>query len=150
MTTPARVRAVAGSRRTSGRGAVTTATVRKLLAAARAAQRRAYAPYSQFPVGAALLTVSGRIISGCNVENASYGLTLCAERVALARAVSDGHRKFRAIAIVAPGRHVTPCGACRQVLAEFGDVTVICADTRRRRPPVPYRLQELLPRAFKL
>jgi len=123
---------------------------RKLLAAAKAAQRRAYAPYSKFRVGAALLTKSGKIYTGCNVENASYGLTICAERVALAKAVSEGHRKFKAIAVVAPSAGLSPCGACRQVLAEFGEMVVVCADSRNRQKLRLHLLSELLPHAFKL
>jgi cytidine deaminase len=123
---------------------------RKLLAAARAAQKNAYAPYSKFRVGAALLTKSGKIFTGCNVENASYGLTICAERVAITKAVSDGHRQFRALAVVCPGKKPTPCGACRQFLAEFGDLTVICADSQNLKAAHTYRLAELLPAAFEL
>ncbi|MCG3149018.1 MAG: Cytidine deaminase [Verrucomicrobiae bacterium] len=123
---------------------------KKLLAAAKTAQRRAYAPYSKFSVGAALLTKSGAIYTGCNVENASYGLTICAERVAITKAVSEGHRKFQAIAIVCPGTQPTPCGACRQFLAEFGDLIVIYADSRNLRLNQTYRLAELLPHAFEL
>src|SRR4051812_19314839 len=113
---------------------------KKLLAAAKAAQRNAHAPYSKFRVGAALLTKSGKIYTGCNVENASYGLTICAERVAITKAVSDGHRHFQAIAVVCPSRQPTPCGACRQFLAEFGDLTIICADSRNAKSPQAYRL----------
>ncbi len=123
---------------------------KRLIRAARAAQRRAYAPYSKFRVGAAVLSARGKIFTGCNVENASYGLTNCAERVAIAKAVSEGHRQFKAIAIVAPAIKATPCGACRQVLAEFGDCVVICADSRDRRRAPHYRLSELLPDAFRL
>jgi cytidine deaminase len=123
---------------------------RRLLAAAKAAQRNAYAPYSKFRVGAALLTKSGKVYTGVNVENASYGLTICAERVALAKAVGEGHRKFRAIAVVAPSGKLSPCGACRQVLAEFGEMVVICADSRNPRRFRLYLLSELLPHAFKL
>jgi cytidine deaminase len=123
---------------------------RKLIAAAKAAQRRAHAPYSKFRVGAALLTKSGKIYAGCNVENASYGLTICAERVALTKAVSEGHREFTAIAVVAPSAALSPCGACRQVLAEFGEMVVVCADSRHLRNVRPHLLSELLPQAFKL
>src|SRR5258705_4154062 len=103
---------------------------RKLLAAAKAAQRNAHAPYSKFHVGAALLTKSGKVYTGCNVENASYGLTICAERVAMTKAVSEGHRQFQAIAVVAPSAGLSPCGACRQVLAEVGEMVAVCADSR--------------------
>ena len=123
---------------------------RKLLTAARTAQRRAHAPYSKFHVGAALLTKSGKVYTGCNVENASYGLTICAERVALTKAVSDGHRQFKAMAVVAPSASLSPCGACRQVLAEFGDMVVVCADSRDARRIRLNLLSELLPHTFKL
>jgi cytidine deaminase len=123
---------------------------RKLIAAAKTAQRNAYAPYSKFHVGAALLAKNGKVFTGVNIENASYGLTICAERVALTKAVSEGHRKFQAIAVVAPSRVLSPCGACRQVLAEFGEMVVICADSRNPRRFRLYLLSELLPHAFKL
>lgn len=123
---------------------------RKLIAAAKAAQRNAHAPYSKFRVGAALLTKSGKVYTGVNVENASYGLTNCAERVAVGKAVSEGHRQFQAIAVVAPSTALSPCGACRQVLAEFGDCVVICADSRNMRRVRIHLLSELLPHTFKL
>jgi len=123
---------------------------KKLLTAAKAAQKQAHAPYSKFRVGAALLTKSGKIYTGCNVENASYGLTICAERVAITKAVSEGQRKFTAIACVAPSSNLSPCGACRQFLAEFGDLTVICADSRNLKRVKQFRLTELLPHAFEL
>src|SRR5436309_14978950 len=92
-----------------------------LVAAARKAMTRAYAPYSKFRVGAALLTSSGRIFTGCNIECSSYSLTLCAERTAIFKALSEGHRRFTAIAIATKtGEFIPPCGACRQVMAEFG------------------------------
>jgi len=122
----------------------------KLIAAAKSAQRRAHAPYSKFHVGAALLTKSGKIFTGCNVENASYGLTICAERVAITKAVSEGHRQFQTIAVVAPSTALSPCGACRQVLAEFGEMVVVCADSRNSRKVRLHLLSELLPHAFKL
>ncbi len=122
----------------------------KLIAAARTAQRNAYAPYSKFRVGAALLTDRGKVFTGVNVENASYGLTICAERVALTKAVSEGHKKFRALAVVAPSKSLSPCGACRQVLAEFGEMVVLCADSRNTRRVRIHLLSELLPNAFKL
>ncbi len=91
-----------------------------LLQAAREAQRQAYAPYSHFAVGAALLTASGKVFTGCNIENASYGLTICAERVAVGSAVAAGERDFVAMAVVAPSPGpISPCGACRQILVEF-------------------------------
>ncbi len=100
----------------------------KLISLAIEARERAYAPYSHFAVGAALLAESGRTYTGCNVENASLGLTVCAERVAVFKAVSAGERTFSSIAVVTENG-VAPCGACRQVLLEFGqDIQVIVAD----------------------
>lgn len=90
----------------------------EMVDAARMVRRHAHAPYSRFAVGAALVDVEGTIHTGCNVENASYGLTLCAERSAVVAAIAQGARTFRGLAIVSTG-HVAPCGACRQVLAEF-------------------------------
>ena len=122
----------------------------KLIALAKAAQKNAHAPYSKFHVGAALMTKSGKVYTGVNVENASYGLTNCAERVAVGKAVSEGHRKFQAIACVAPSASLSPCGACRQVLAEFGEMVVICADSRNTKRIHINLLSELLPHTFKL
>lgn len=101
---------------------MTGADALALLDAARRARAHAYAPYSRFPVGAALLAADGRVFTGCNLENASFGLTNCAERVAVGKAVSEGARGFRAIAVVGPDDDApcTPCGACRQVLHELG------------------------------
>lgn len=124
--------------------------VAALLAAAREAAGRAYVPYSGFPVGAAALTADGAVVTGCNVENASYGLTVCAERVAVWAAAAAGHREVRAVAVVAPrAQGTTPCGACRQVLNEFapreGDLQVILeGSTGPERMP----LSALLPRSF--
>ena len=125
-----------------------------LLAAARAARRNAFAPYSHFTVGAAVLDERGRIHAGCNVENASYGLTTCAERNAVAAAVAAGARKVRAVAIAGPpGQRpaVRPCGACRQVLAEFAqpDTPVLLAPARGNRATVR-QLGALLPESFRL
>jgi cytidine deaminase len=103
-----------------------------LVETARRARERAYAPYSRFPVGAALLGRSGRVFTGCNVENAAYPLTTCAERTAVTKAVSEGEQEFDAIAVVT-ATGATPCGSCRQILREFGgakgDLRVIVADT---------------------
>ena len=122
----------------------------ELLALARAAAGRAYVPYSGFPVGAAVLVEDGSIHTGCNVENASYGLAICAERVAATAAVSSGHRQIIAIAVSAPKvPRTTPCGACRQFLNEFRPGTtdmLIILDDRESGEPVV--LEELLPRAF--
>src|SRR5438477_13155716 len=105
-------------------------TLIDLIAAARAARLNAHAPFSRFLVGAALETKAGRIVTGCNIENATYGLTICAERVALFKAISEGEREFTRIAIVADTAEPTPpCGACRQVLWEFGGaLEVVLAD----------------------
>ncbi len=117
-----------------------------LLVAARQARQKAYAPYSNFGVGAALRTRSGLVFSGCNVENASYGLTICAERVAVTKAISEGERDFEAIAIVSQGG-VAPCGACRQVLAEFNpQLRVLLADLEGNNRELG--LSDLLPEAF--
>jgi len=121
-----------------------------LVAAAAGARRHAYAPYSRFAVGAALLGADNRIHVGCNVENASYGLTICAERAAVGNAVSQGCREFLALAVVTEtgGEPATPCGACRQVLAEFNpQMPVICSDGRN--PPRILSLDALLPHRFE-
>jgi cytidine deaminase len=122
----------------------------QLLNEARRARERAYAPYSTFPVGAALLTEAGEIFSGCNIENASLGAAICAERVAIFTAVAAGRRRFTALAVIADAPEpVPPCGLCRQVLAEFSpDCIIIMANLAGRRRLV--NLQELLPLAFRL
>jgi cytidine deaminase len=119
-----------------------------LVAAARRARRHAVAPYSGFKVGAALETAEGQVITGCNIENATYGLTMCAERVAMFTALAAGHRRFRRVAIVADTRDPTPpCGACRQILWEFGgELEVILANLRRETGR--HRLSDLLPLPF--
>ena len=121
-----------------------------LLAAARAVRERAYAPYSGFRVGAAVLTADGRIFAGCNVENASYGLTICAERAAVVTAVAAGARRIVAAAVVAGGDAPTPpCGACRQVLAEFGaGMTLLLAGSDPALPVEQTTLDTLYPRPF--
>lgn len=120
----------------------------ELIARAREARKNAYAPYSKFLVGAALLCDDGAVYTGCNVENASYGLTCCSERTAIFKAVSEGHRKFKAIAIVLDSADPpAPCGACRQVIFEFGaDIRVIMATTSGGSDVKT--ISELLPRAF--
>ncbi len=117
-----------------------------LTAAARAAQARAYAPYSGYPVGAALEADDGSVYTGCNVENASYGLALCAERAAVAAAVTAGVRRFRRAVVVSDSDPpAAPCGACRQVLAEFGDFEVTAVGPKRT---LHWTVAELLPAAF--
>ncbi len=121
---------------------------RALVAAALAAQRRAVAPYSRFKVGAALLAASGEIITGANVESASYGLSCCAERVALFKALTNGTHDFRAVAVVSPSG-VTPCGACRQLLIEHArDAILFVADSRKPDVIRRFRVRDLLPSAF--
>ena len=120
----------------------------ELMAAARRARENACADFSHFKVGAALEASDGTIITGCNVENATYGLTVCAERVALFKALSEGHRKFRRIVVVAPPDAPTPpCGPCRQLLWEFaGDLEVILANLNGETGR--HRISELLPQPF--
>lgn len=119
-----------------------------LIRSARQARRRALATFSGFKVGAALETVDGAVVTGCNIENASYGLTMCAERVAMFKALSEGHRRFRRMVIVADTDAPTPpCGACRQLLWEFGgDLEIILANLRRE--TARHQLRALLPEPF--
>ena len=118
-----------------------------LIEAARRAREQAYAPYSRFAVGAALRGKSGRVFLGCNVENLSFGLTICAERVAVGAAVAAGERDFEALAVVADSREpVTPCGACRQVLAEFSTTLPVCS-ANLEGAVYESSIAELLPRA---
>lgn len=123
-------------------------TKKELVEAAIEVRTRAYAPYSNFKVGAAVRTKSGKIYTGCNVESASYGLTVCAERVAIWKAVSEGEKEFAEIAVVADTQELTPpCGVCRQILWEFcGDVPVTFANLKGDVETV--QMKELLPRAF--
>ena len=119
-----------------------------LIAAALAARENAFAPYSKFRVGAAIEDSGGRIHTGCNVENSTYGLTVCAERVAVLKAISEGVRKFRRVAIAADTDALTPpCGACRQILWEFcGDIEIILVNPRGKTET--YRLKDLFPKPF--
>ena len=123
---------------------------KELIEAARAVRERAFAPYSNFKVGAALETSDGEVLTGCNVENASYGLTMCAERVAIFKAISEGRQEFTGIAVVADTADLTPpCGACRQIIWEFcGDIPVIIANLEGRTETI--RMSDLLPRAFDM
>ena len=119
-----------------------------LIAAARVVREHAHADYSGFKVGAALETGDGTIVTGCNIENATYGLTVCAERVAMFKALSEGHREFRRMVVVAPPEAPTPpCGACRQILWEFaGDLEIVLANLNGETGR--HRLTELLPQPF--
>ena len=123
-------------------------TVEALIAAAMAARKNAFAPFSYFKVGAALETDDGRIIPGCNVESASYGLTMCAERVALFRAVVEGYRHFKRLAVVTDKpTPCAPCGACRQLLWEFApEAEVLLANLAGK--VMRYSIQELIPHGF--
>lgn len=113
------------------------------------ARKQAHAPYSKFLVGATLLTESGEIIGGCNVENASYGLTICAERVAFSTAIAAGHRRFLALVIATPGGH-PPCGACRQFAAEFcDDLPILLVDSDQPDRVSESNLRDLLPGRFE-
>ena len=125
----------------------------KLIAAATEAMEHAHCPYSSFQVGAAVLTADGRVFSGCNVENASYGLTICAERVAIFTAVANGHKTFEAMAVVASGASLPyPCGACRQVLVEFcgPDTAIHVSPAADPTAAQTYHLGDLLPNSFQL
>jgi cytidine deaminase len=123
---------------------------RELLKIAKDAAENAYVPYSKFPVGAALECSDGAIYTGCNIENSSIGNTICAERVAVAKAVSDGNRGFMRLAIYSEGEnYCMPCGSCRQFIYEFTpDVEILCAKADGRY--VSYKLRQLLPHAFEL
>ncbi len=125
-------------------------TERSLISEARKAAEKAYSPFSKVEVGAAILTSDGRVFSGCNVENSSYGLSICAERTAAVKAVSSGARSFEAVAIVSNLEGLTyPCGACRQFLSEFGDDIMVVVATKKGRVK-RHGLGELLPETFLL
>lgn len=121
---------------------------KKLIKEAEKARKRAYTPYSKFKVGAAILTSDGKIFTGCNIENASFGLTVCAERVAISKAISEGSYKFKAIVIVGDtNRPCSPCGACRQVISEFGEDIKIIMSNLKGDIKIK-KIRELLPEAF--
>jgi cytidine deaminase len=128
---------------------MTTEESQRLISAAIEARRYAYAPYSNYEVGAAILGADGRTFTGCNVENASYGMTMCAERVAVSSAIAAGAREFTALAIATAGGG-SPCGACRQVLAEFcGDLPVLLVDVSQGDAVRETTLGQLLPDRFE-
>lgn len=129
---------------------VTDLSDSELLDLARKASENAYSPYSKLKVGAALLTEDDQVYLGCNVENSSFGLSICAERVAIFNAISKGKRSFKKIAIItSEGKGIMPCGACRQVLTEFNDkIEIITLDMDKK--PLKFRLTDLLPYSFKL
>jgi len=120
----------------------------KLVRQAQAARQRAYAPYSHYPVGAALLTAAGKIYEGANIENVAYPVTICAERVAVFKAVSEGEREFIAVAVVTTNGG-SPCGSCRQVLAEFGLDTIVLIADKDGQVVLETTVRELLPGAFR-
>ncbi|HHU16654.1 MAG TPA: cytidine deaminase [Clostridiales bacterium] len=122
---------------------------KELYKTAQQAINNAYAPYSHFKVGAALLTKSGEVFTGVNVENATYGATICAERTALVKAASEGYREFDAIAVVSSGGEVYPCGICRQFIFEFGDNIKIITGEDEDHIKVT-KIKDLLPNGFRL
>ncbi|KAM9891717.1 hypothetical protein OXX79_010526 [Metschnikowia pulcherrima] len=128
---------------------LSTDDVASLISAARAARDLSYSPYSKFRVGCAILTTSNDIIKGANVENASYGAAICAERTAITRAVMDGHKSFRAIVISSDQQDpISPCGICRQVIREFGVDTPVFMTSADGKVVVEKSLAELLPMSF--
>ena len=138
-------------RRSSKRFVLWKSTQERLISAAKQAQKMAHCPYSRYPVGASVLASSGRIFSGCNVENASFGLSNCAERSAIFAAVGHGQKKIRAVAVVA--RAARPCGACRQVMLEFADPSAIILSVdwdpvHRKQKVTKMRMSEAMARPF--
>ena len=122
--------------------------IKELIELAQKAKEKAYAPYSGFKVGACLAASSGRLYTGCNIENASYGATVCAERTAVFKAVSEGEREFEAMALVSDaGKPVLPCGLCRQVLAEFSSKMLVISAVNANEYRI-FSLKEILPEAF--
>ncbi|MFZ6030751.1 MAG: cytidine deaminase [Chloroflexota bacterium] len=126
---------------------LTNETRCSLIQAAQVARRRAYAPYSRYAVGAALLTASGKVYDGVNIENAAYPAGICAERVAIFKAVSEGEREFVALAVVTSNGGF-PCGSCRQVMAEFGLDMLVCVADQQGEVIAETKLRDLLPGAF--
>lgn len=126
-------------------------SIEELLNIAKEAKEHAYAPYSKFKVGAAVITGEGRIYTGANIENATYGATICAERLAIYKAVYDGAKSIDMVAIASEEPDTIPCGICRQVMSEFSSEkgTIICTEGEDGKP-IKYTLDELLPHAFKL
>lgn len=124
--------------------------IKKLINEALKAQKMAYAPYSKFRVGAAIYTSDGYVYTGCNIENASYGATNCAERTAIFKAVSEGHRKISAIVIVGDcsDNYTYPCGICRQVISEFADENIKIILAKNEDDYITYTMEEILPKAF--
>ncbi|CAM9687408.1 unnamed protein product [Lampetra planeri] len=124
--------------------------VLELIQLSRDMLKKSYSPYSKFPVGAALLTTDGTIYTGCNVENACYNLGICAERTAIFKAVSEGHHSFKAIAVAADvsDDFISPCGACRQVMREFGTEWTVFLTARHGSSYRAYSVEELLPMSF--
>ncbi|MEW9674746.1 cytidine deaminase [Lentibacillus sp. L22] len=122
----------------------------KLVDKAKAIRDKAYVPYSNFPVGAALLTKSGKIYTGCNIENAAYPVTCCAERVAIFKAIADGEREFKEMAVVADTpRPVPPCGSCRQVMSEFFDQSMLISLANLHNETKTITVKDLLPFSFQ-
>lgn len=120
---------------------------KELIIEALKAQEKAYVPYSNFRVGAALLTEDNKVFTGCNIEIASYSPTLCAERTAIFKAISEGYKKIKVIAVVGDSNFTYPCGVCRQVIREFGkDATIIVANSEENY--LEYKLEDLLPHSF--
>jgi cytidine deaminase len=121
---------------------------KKLIKEAEKARKKAYTPYSKFQVGAAVLCADGKMFTGCNIENASFGLAICAERVAIFKAISEGSTKFEAIAVIADtDKPCSPCGACRQVISEFGEDTTLIMANLKGDVKIK-KIKELLPEAF--
>lgn len=132
------------------KGAACAMEVIKLVAKAKAIRDKAYVPYSNFPVGAALLTKSGKIYTGCNIENAAYPVTCCAERVAIFKAIADGEREFKEMAVVADTpRPVPPCGSCRQVMSEFFDQSMLISLANLHNETKTITVKDLLPFSFQ-